>query len=341
MKPVKSIQAAVLLSLATASMFLAPLSCSSPAPSFRVAVCSFAEGEAGYERGDLVAYACDKVAAELGAEAELCKPGEAVPGVTAESAENANDGYRLVVSMGKITTEEIIASRRSGCDVPLVALDFPSAANMPGMEGITAVRYRVEEGAYLCGYLAGRITSGKDHPLANALPVVAFLGMKGDPMTAWYRAGFTSGVKAALPEGNVLVYALEDTGGSVKVRPLVEEAVKKGADIIFCAPGKFVGEVIKTAEENNILVIPAGGDLYESSPDHVLTSLILRDDNAVFKAVKMAMDGELAPGQYRWGIREGTWCLAPFRGHDLYIRRELKEELMREEEKVAGLEFSP
>ena len=338
MKLVLRIRAVIALFLAAASTLLAPLSCSATEPPYRVALCAFADEEAGYGRNDLLAYACDKVEAELGAETELCDPGEGLPGGETEEGENAD---RLVISMGRIATEGVLASRRGACDVPLVALGLPPDAGVSGGEGVTAVRYRVEEGAYLCGYLAGRLTEGKDHPLTNALPVVAFLGAKSDAMTEWYRAGFASGVKAALPAGSVLVYTLEDAAAAAKARPLAEEAAKKGADIIFCAPGEFVNEVIGVAEEKGILVIPAGGDLSETSPEHVLTSLVLRDDNAVFKAVQMAMDGELVPGRFAWGIREGTWCLAPFRGHDLHIRRELKEALLREEERVAGMEFSP
>ncbi|MBC7247959.1 MAG: BMP family ABC transporter substrate-binding protein [Actinobacteria bacterium] len=327
------------LSLASAVMFLAPVSCSRPEPPFRVAIYGFAEGEPGHERSEMLSYACDKVEAELGAEAEMMDPGGNALGSGTGGTEDG--AYRLVIALGKSAAEGVLASRQGASDVPLVALGLPPDAGVSGGDGVTAVRYRVEEGAYLCGYLAGRLTEGKDHPLTNALPVVAFLGAKSDAMTEWYRAGFVSGVKAALPAGNVLVYTLEDTAAASKARSLAEEAAKKGADIVFCAPGEFVSEVIEVAEEKNILVIPAGADLHGSSPEHVLTSLILRDDNAVFRAVQMAMDGKLVPGQFVWGIREGTWCLAPFRGHDLHVRRELKEALQREEERVAGMEFSP
>ncbi len=335
----KRIVTVVAISLVSAVTLLAHVSCSRQEPPYRVAICGFAEGEPGHQRSDLLHYACEKVEAELGAEAELLDSGENVLAGASEAGEDA--AYQLVISLGKGATEGILASRQAGCEIPLVALDFPPAAQVPGLEETTTVRYRVEEGAYICGYLAGWLTTGKDHPMTNALPVVAFFGMKSDPMTDWYRAGFTAGVKAAFPEGDTLVFLLEDGDDAAKTRSLVEEAAKKGADILFCAPGGFVSKAIEMAEAKGILVIPAGSDLYESSPEHVLTSLVLRDDNAVFRAVEMAMDGKLAPGQYQWGIREGVWSLAPFRGHDIRIRRELKEALLREEERVAGMEFSP
>lgn len=335
----KRIMTFAALSLVSAVVFMAPVSCSRPEPPFRVAVYGFSEGEPGYGRSEMLSYACDKVKAELGAEVELLGPdGNALGGGTEEARE---DAYQLVIALGKYTTDSILASRQAASDVPLVALDLPLAVQVSGQGEMTTVRYRVEEGAYVCGYLAGRLTTGKDHPMTNAFPVVAFLGVKDDPMTEWYRAGFAAGVRTALPGGNVLVFFLEDADDEAKARSLAEEAAKKGADVLFCVPGGFVSEVIEVAEEKSILAIPAGTDLYESSPKHVLTSLILRDDNAVFRAVELAMDGELTPGQYLWGIREGIWSLAPFRGHDIYIRRELKEALHSEEEKVIGMEFSP
>lgn len=299
----KRIMTVAALPLVSTVVFLALVSCSRPEPPFRVAVYGFAEGEPAYERGEMLSYACDKVKAELGAEAELLGPDRDALGSGTEGTQE--DAYQLVISLGKNTTDGILASRQAASDVPLVALDFPPAVQVPGQGEITTVRYRVEEGAYICGYLAGRLTTGKDHPLTNAFPVVAFLGVKDDPMTEWYRAGFATGVQAALPGGNVLVFLLENADAAAKARSFAEEAVKKGSDILFCMPGGFVSEVIEVAEEKGILAIPAGTDLYDFSPEHVLTSLILRDDNAVFRAVEMAMDGELAPGQYLWGISGG------------------------------------
>ena len=81
--------------------------------------------------------------------------------------------------------------------------------------------------------------------------------------------------------------------------------MKKGVDIIFCTPGSFNAEVIEVAEEKDVLVILVGADRSSESPDHVLTSLLLRDDNTVFEAVRAAVDGDLAAGPPGLGRRGG------------------------------------
>ncbi len=314
---------------------LAFSSCSREELPFRVAVCGFTVGEPGSERNDLLDYALAKLEAELGAEGDLLASGAPLPD---EQGGDETGTYQLLVTMGRSATESAMAQRGKATAVPMVALDY-TPASPSAAEGVTTVRYRVEEGSYLCGYLAAHLTSGRDHPLTNPLPVVAFLGMKDDPMTEYCRAGFEEGVKAVLPGTNILSVLLEGTSAPSKARSFAEEAVKKGADILFCAPGDYISAVIDVAEARGALLIPVGRDLYGSSPEHVLTSLILRDDNALFLAVEMAMKGTLTPGHLEWGMDEGILSLAPFRKHDIHIRRELKENLAREQERVAGMDL--
>ncbi len=315
-------------------------SCSrSGGPSRSVLVLGFREGIAGRERNSLLDYGCRKAGSELGLETELVVPG---PWEGADAYARPEDpSLWMLLSCGEEPAAGGNLSRDGSPVSHTVILDYPGNSVPPGGEGNAYIRYRVEEGAYLCGFLAGRLTSGSDHPLVNRLPVVAFIGCAGDPRTARYQTGFVRGALAANPQVNPLSYLVGDCRDEAQGSAFAQDAARKGADIVFCTPGDFSDGVLRAAQSLGLLVILAGSDRSAESPSHVLTSLILRDDNALFRAVYLALRDDLRPGLQEWGVREGVWALAPFRGHDVYIRRELKEALAVEEEKVADMKLSP
>ncbi len=317
---------------------LSAASCTGTEPSYRVALVGFKGGEQGEERNALAEYGQRRIEAELGVDVDFVIPRSQadIEGLFS----GAEDGYDLVISLGQDSSLDMLFARPEDTRITAVALDFEVPQPVPGEREASLVRYRVEEGSYVCGYLAAWLSGRTDHPLTNAMPLVAFIGAKDDPLVVYYNSGFTKGVKAGSTQGGAHSYFLETAEDSQQARAYAEEALKKGVDIIFCAPGPFNAEVLEVAEEKDILVILVGADRSSESSQHVLTSLLLRDDNAIFAAVSAALGGDLEAGRQVWGIEESTWSLAPFHGQDPYIRRELKEQLKEQEEKAASIDFS-
>lgn len=334
----KTLRVASTLICASVILTFFASSCAAPKPAYRVAVIGFKNGQLNAERSSLAEYGKRRVEAELGAKVDFITPetGSKPEDLFLSGAE----GYDLVVSLGQGSSQDMLSFRPGGTQVQAAALDFTSPQPVPGEDAATLVRYRVEEGAYVCGYLAGWLTSRNDHPLTNAAPNVAFIGAMDDLLEPYYDSGYSKGVRAAVPEPGIYRYFLATGEDSANARACAEQGIKKGVDIIFCTPGPFNSEVIKVAVEKKVLVILVGADRSNESPEHVLTSLILRDDNTLFDAINRAMNGELKAGRREWGIKEGAWSLAPFHGQDIYIRKELKEALQREAEGVSGIDFS-
>jgi basic membrane lipoprotein Med (substrate-binding protein (PBP1-ABC) superfamily) len=318
-------------------MPLAACSCSDSGPSYSVALVGFQGGEGSEERNALAEFGRRRAEAALGVKVEFILP--AAGEDYGELFGSGEDGYDLVISLGQESSLKVLSDRPKDSEAAACALDFESPQPVAGEQDSSLVRYRVEEGAYVCGYLAGWLSGRSDHPLTNPVPLVAFIGAKDDPLLIYYNVGFGKGVTAALNKEGAFSYHLETADDSAQARTYAEDAVKKGADIIFCAPGSFNEEVIKVAEEKDILVILVGPDRSSESPDHVLTSLLLRDDNTVFEAVRAAVDDDLAAGRQAWGEEVGAWSIAPFHGHDPYIRKELKEKLREIEENIAEVNF--
>jgi basic membrane lipoprotein Med (substrate-binding protein (PBP1-ABC) superfamily) len=325
-----------------ASLALLLSSCASKQPetsTYRVALMGLEGDQLAGQRDSLLQYGQRRIEAELGAEVEYLPSGQDRERQGLFATEG---GYDLVVSVGRLSSQQMLQTVPAGAQAKAVALDCPDPSPPPGAGGadVTLVRYRVEEGAYVCGYLAGWLTGRNDHPLTNAAPIVGFIAAVDDPLQQYYDRGYGKGARAAAPNVENQRYFLLNSADSKNARAYAEQAVKKGADIIFCTPGPFNAEVLKVAQEKKVLVILVGADRSGESPQHVLTSLIIRDDNALFNAVNLAMRGELKAGAQEWGIREGVWSLAPFHDHDPHIRKELKEALRQEEEKAADLDYS-
>ncbi len=317
---------------------LATASCSRSEPAFRVAVIGFEEGGPWQMRNRIAEYGVRRVEGELGVSADFFIPqkGEDLGRLFVAG----EDAYDLVIALGASSFLAALDARPQGWEGALVALDFEGDLPVSQEGGITLVRYRVEEGTYVCGYLAAWLSARNEHPLTNSMPLVAFMGARDNPQLAYYVSGFDRGVKAGAPKAGSLDYYLEREGDVKTARAFAEEAVKKGADIIFCAPGSFNSEVLKVASEKKVLVMLSGTDRGGESPDHVLTSLVLRDDNAIFEAVRAAMEGDLSPGKLVWGDEQGTWSLAPYRAHDGYIGKEIRSILEEQAVKARGMDFS-
>jgi basic membrane protein A len=337
-------RAVVLLVGALLFLSLSACSCSQSTSPYRVALIGFEENEMGEERNTIAEYGKRRVEAELGVEVDMFIPGTGgeIEGLFAqgEGEEDGGNGYDLVVSLGQDSSMDMHFARPEDSTLPAAALDFELSQPVPGEDDVALVRYRVEEGSYICGFVAGWLSGTNDHPLTNPLPLVAFIGSLDDTLTPYYAAGFDRGVKTAAPEGGTHSYFLESAQDLEMARAYAEEAIEKGVDIFFCTPGAFNQEVLKVAEEKDALVILVGFDRSGESPDHVLTSLLLRDDNAFFEAVEKALDNDLEYGRQVWGIEEGVWSLAPFHVHDPYIKRELKEALQQQHEIVNTIDFS-
>lgn len=327
----------LVLAILAALTLLAGLasSCSREKDAYLVTVVGISGDGEDLQRNSLLEYASLRLEAGLGVEVELHIPGSSGEPGGQTLPDTASP--RLLVSFGSFPPGRENA-QGSDPQPTVICLDWREESVPAGGEGASFVRYRMEEASHLCGFLAGRLTDGEDHPRTNRFLVVAFIGPTDDTRTPRLRAGFMRGVSEANPQVNVLAYELGSANELDMARTYAEEAVRKGADIIFCSPGAFDAEVIRVAETRGVLVILIDNRQVEGSPDHVIAPLALRDDQALFRAVSMALKGEMVPGMQEWGVREGIWSLASFGPNDLYIDRKLKEDLLREMEKLASIE---
>ena len=138
------------------------------------------------ERNTLAEFGQRRAEAELGVEVDFILP--AAGEDYEELFAGGEDGYDLVVSLGQDSSLEVLSARPEDTGIAALRPGFRKPAAGAGEEEASLVRYRVEEGSYVCGYLAGWLSGRSDHPLTNPIPLVAFIGAMDDPLMIYYNA---------------------------------------------------------------------------------------------------------------------------------------------------------
>ncbi|NPC42246.1 BMP family ABC transporter substrate-binding protein [Nocardioides sp. zg-1230] len=217
-----------------------------------------------------------------------------------------------------------------------VALDDPDVAREPNL---ATVRFASQEAAYLAGHVAARTTR---------TGVVGFLGGVDFP-TVWpFETGFAAGVEAADPDVRVLVRYLAsppDFGLGFGDPQAGEQAARRlfrdGADVVLAAAGDsglgaFEAAVERSTDRSHLWVIGADFDHYEELGavtgtadvqgwrSHVLTSAVLRFDQAVYDAVAGYARDDFRSGVHRYDLSNGGVGLAFSGGHLEELRPELE-----------------
>lgn len=151
---------------------------------------------------------------------------------------------------------------------------------------IRGISFREEEGAYLCGYLAGKMSkTGR----------VGFIGGVKIPVIERFAVGYRTGaVDAASKTEVVEEYVAEDFSGFNKPEQasvMAENMYRGGCDVIFPAAGGSGLGVISTAVKTRSYVI--GVDMNQDSlaPGLVLTSMLKRVDLVVENIVAGICEG--------------------------------------------------
>lgn len=191
--------------------------------------------------------------------------------------------------------------------IPEVANQFPDSyfgivdSNLGGNipKNVTAITFKEEEGSFLVGAIAGLTTKTNK---------VGFIGGITSPLIKKFEAGFTAGVKAVNPNAEIVVAYAESFTDATKGRSLAQNMYNGGVDIIYHASGgvgKGIFDEVKTREQGKFWVIGVDMDQSSLAPDHTLTSMIKRVDNAVFDVTKQLKENKLEKGtEMVFGLKE-------------------------------------
>jgi basic membrane lipoprotein Med (substrate-binding protein (PBP1-ABC) superfamily) len=204
------------------------------------------------------------------------------------------------------------------------------------------VIFRVDQAAFLAGYLAADLTdTGK----------IATFGGAPVPVVTIYMNGFAAGVlKYNLDRGThvqllgwdparqtgTFVTDISPNGAFVDAdagQELTERFISQGADIVFpVAGGAGLGAGKAARDADNVRLVGVDFDEFFAAPqfaDLWITSVRKRYDVAVEDAMKLVVDGKFLGGVLPGTLANGSVDLAPFHDFNSQVPEPLRAELDR------------
>jgi basic membrane protein A and related proteins len=238
----------------------------------------------------------------------------------------ANAGYNPIFAVGFLMTDTVSKVSTAYPDVTFGGIDESFSPAIPNVIGLN---FKEQEGAYLAGYLAAKLTTlpSVDKRI-NDKPVIGFVGGMNIPPVQRYQAGFIAGAKAANPAVEIKsVYAGSFTDQAKGIED-GKALIGQGADIVFAAAGQTGLGTAKACQDNKALFIGVDADQFLTIPgigDTIITSAVKKVDVAVFDTVKKAVDGQVKGGaDVLYGLKEDGVGLSPYHDWDAKVPADLK-----------------
>ncbi len=229
---------------------------------------------------------------DLGIEFEYIEPG---PGADREAALRqlaSRPDIRIIFGIGFIFTDDITSIARDFPAKSFACVDYTYDPAKPLPPNLVAIEFKEEEGSFLVGALAARLTKSG---------VIGFIGGMQSPLIKKFEAGYVAGARYANPACRILIGYAGMTGDAFKNpgkgKELALGQIAQGADIIYHASGVTGLGVIEAAREKGKLVIGVDSDQYHEAPGYILTSMTKVVDVAVFETIKAVKDDTFTGGK--------------------------------------------
>ena len=227
---------------------------------------------------------------ELGVEGKALSAG-VKEGTRPTLAYFARQRYDLVIGVGflDIYNVDAVARRFPGTRFALMDGAWEAMPHRP--RNALGTVYKVEEGAYLAGYLAAlmeRRRPGKD--------VISSVGGVKIPTVDSFIAGYQAGARRANPRIVTLNGYSQDFLDRARCRRVAQSQVARGSGVVFQVAGGCGRGALDVARRNGLWGIGVDSDQSSLGP-HILTSVLKRLDVATYLTIKALTEGKLRTGR--------------------------------------------
>jgi basic membrane protein A len=232
----------------------------------------------------------------------------------------AEQGYDLVFAVGFLMEDALKA----------VAPRFPRTkfaiidGSAPHLPNCVSLKFREEEGSFLAGYLAGKMTK------TGAL---GFVGGMEVPIIKKFECGYIAGARTARPDIRVIIKYVGNWTDVAKGKELAHDAIGKGADILFAAAGKGgLGALAAISEKGpGYYGIGVDADQDHIHKGRILTSMMKGVDTAVYTTTRELKAGRWKSGEHVFGVKEGGVHLSPMK----YTKQDVPPEVLTKLEEIS------
>jgi len=236
--------------------------------------------------------------AELGADIQVLESKSAAdyqPNLSALADENYDEIFAIGFLMNK-DLAQVAGNHPSG--------HFAIIDAVVAQPNVTSVTFREQDGSFLAGALAARVSKTK---------TIAFLGGLDIPLLRKFEAGFSAGARQVDPSVKVLVKYVGSFEDVASGKELAQVLFGQGADIIYAAAGKSgIGAIDEIRNRTNVYGIGVDANQDGLAPGKILTSVLKRVDNAVFAIVKDILDKKTPKGHLEFGLKDNGVGLTDF-----------------------------
>jgi len=214
----------------------------------------------------------------------------------------AKDGYDFIIAQsgGYIESAEKIANEFPRTKFALVTTYSGNNRNLG------AVAFRSGEVGYLSGVLAAMKTKTNK---------VAYLVGADYPVYKEEAALFRKGAKAMNPSIEVSTEFLQTWTDHKKGEKIALALANKGYDCFAInADEAGVGALKAVTQRDGVHVIGWTTDQHQLAPGHVITSVLQDIPKLILNAADLMQQGQWEGKLYKFGLKEGIYDFAPFRG---------------------------
>jgi basic membrane protein A len=205
----------------------------------------------------------------------------------------ARRGYRLVFGHG---FEFQDAAARAGADFPNTIFITTSGATV--RPNVSPMVFRLEEGTYLAGMLAGGITK------SGTLGFIG--GIKLPPVEGTF-LGFQGGARAVRPGVTVLQAYIGNFEDVAAAKEHALAQVRRGADVILHnADAASFGIFQAVRQSPGVLALGDNKDQNAVAPDVIVASATLDVPHALLTMARTVKEGRFHPGVVFLGIRDSV-----------------------------------
>jgi len=244
---------------------------------------------------------------ELGAEFKYVEPAN-VSEFDQFLDDYASAGYDLVVGIGFDMEDSLRKVARNYPDVKFVIVDAVIEEN-----NVTSIVFDEREGSFIVGALAGMMTETDE---------LGFIGGMDISFINNFRDGYEAGARYTNPEVQIMslyVGGINPFNDPARAKEQAISLHKSGADIIYTAAGGSGRGVMEAiSESEKLYAIGVDSDQDGDVEGKVITSMLKRVDNAIYRTIEESIQGKFNGGVTVFGLEEGVVSTT-----DLTFTREL------------------
>lgn len=172
------------------------------------------------------------------------------------------------------------------------------------LDNVISVSYLENEGSYLAGVLAAKMTTNTEIEGINAEKKVGFVGAIDNTTINNFRIGFEQGVKSVDSSIEVTSLFVGDYSDPATGKELANTLYEQGCDVIYAAASTSGDGVSELVAEKGIYAIGVDTDKSPQAPKNILASILKNVGTSFYDVVDVYLkDGDLEKVQ-RKGLEE-------------------------------------